>query len=50
MTPQAGGKVDKTHPAQFGRILRQSSIEMIAACPPGRGLVRSLALPRIRIG
>jgi transposase len=33
-TPKAGGKVDKTHPTQFGRALRQLGIEMIAAYSP----------------
>jgi hypothetical protein len=33
-TPEAGGKVDKEHPTQFGRALRQLGIEMIAAYSP----------------
>lgn len=33
-TPEAGGKVDKTNPTQFGRALRQLGIEMIAAYSP----------------
>lgn len=33
-TPQAGGKVDKHNPTQFGRALRQLGIEMIAAYSP----------------
>jgi transposase len=33
-TPTAGGKVDKTHPTQFGRALKQLGIEMIAAYSP----------------
>jgi hypothetical protein len=33
-TPQAGGKVDKAHPTQFGRALRQLGIEMIPAYSP----------------
>jgi hypothetical protein len=32
--PEAGGKVDKEHPTQFGRALRQLGIEMIAAYSP----------------
>lgn len=33
-TPEAGGKVDKTNPTQFGRAMRQLGIEMIAAYSP----------------
>lgn len=33
-TPQAGGKVDKARPTQFGRALKQLGIEMIAAYSP----------------
>ena len=33
-TSTAGGKVDKTHPTQFGRALKQLGIEMIAAYSP----------------
>lgn len=33
-TPQAGGKVDKRNPTQFGRALGQLGIEMIAAYSP----------------
>jgi hypothetical protein len=33
-TPEAGGKVDKGNPTQFGRAMRQLSIEMIAAYSP----------------
>jgi hypothetical protein len=33
-TPKAGGKVDKEHPTQFGRALKQLGIEMIAAYSP----------------
>jgi Winged helix-turn helix len=33
-TPEAGGKVDKEHPTQFGRAMRQLGIEMIAAYSP----------------
>ena len=33
-TPQAGGKVDKDNPTQFGRALAQLGIEMIAAYSP----------------
>ena len=33
-TPQAGGKVDKANPTQFGRALAQLGIEMIAAYSP----------------
>lgn len=33
-TPEAGGKVDKNHPTQFGRALGQLGIQMIAAYSP----------------
>lgn len=33
-TPEAGGKVDKTNPTQFGRAMKQLGIEMIAAYSP----------------
>lgn len=33
-TPEAGGKVDKENPTQFGRALRQLGIEMIPAYSP----------------
>lgn len=33
-TPEAGGKVDKSHPTQFGRALAQLGIEMIPAYSP----------------
>lgn len=33
-TPEAGGKVDKENPTQFGRALKQLGIEMIAAYSP----------------
>ena len=33
-TPEAGGKVDKNNPTQFGRALKQLGIEMIAAYSP----------------
>lgn len=33
-TPEAGGKVDKDNPTQFGRAMRQLGIEMIAAYSP----------------
>lgn len=33
-TPQAGGKVDKDHPTQFGQAMRQLGIDMIAAYSP----------------
>lgn len=33
-TPEAGGKVDKTNPTQFGRAMRHLGIEMIAAYSP----------------
>ena len=33
-TPEAGGKVDKSNPTQFGRTLKQLGIEMIAAYSP----------------
>jgi hypothetical protein len=34
ITPEAGGKVAKEHPTQFGRAMRQLGIEMIAAYSP----------------
>lgn len=59
-TPEAGGKVDKKNPTQFGRALKQLGIEMIAAySPQARGrservfsthqsrLVKELALHNI---
>lgn len=33
-TPEAGGKVDKENPTQFGRAMKQLGIEMIAAYSP----------------
>jgi transposase len=33
-TPEAGGKVDKRNPTQFGRAMRRLGIEMIAAYSP----------------
>jgi transposase len=33
-TPEAGGKVDKSHPTQFGRALKRLGIEQIAAYSP----------------
>jgi len=33
-TPQAGGKVDKDHPTQFGQTMRHLGIDMIAAYSP----------------
>jgi len=33
-TPEAGGKVDKDHPTQFGRAMKQLGIEMIAVYSP----------------
>ena len=33
-TPEAGGKVDKNNPTQFGRAMRHLGIEMIAAYSP----------------
>ena len=33
-TPQAGGKVDKNNPTQFGRAMKQLGIEMIPAYSP----------------
>jgi len=33
-TPEAGGKVDKNNPTQFGRAMAQLGIEMIAAYSP----------------
>jgi transposase len=33
-TPEAGGKVDKSNPTQFGRAMRQLGIEMIPAYSP----------------
>lgn len=59
-TPEAGGKIDRRSPTQFGRALQQLGIEMIAAySPQARGrserafrthqerLVRELALAGI---
>ena len=34
LTPEAGGKVDKANPTQFGRALGQLGIQMIAAYSP----------------
>lgn len=34
LTPEGGGKVDKAHPTQFGRALKQLGIDMIAAYSP----------------
>ncbi len=34
LTPEAGGKVDKTQPTQFGRAMAQLGIQMIAAYSP----------------
>ena len=61
LTEQAGGKVDRERPTQFGRAMRQLGIEMIAAySPQARGrserafathqqrLPRELARARIR--
>ena len=60
-TPEAGGKVDKTNPTQFGKAMRHLGIEMIAAySPQARGrserafrthqdrLVKELALAGIK--
>lgn len=33
-TPEAGGKVDKKHPTQFGQVMQRLRIEMIAAYSP----------------
>lgn len=33
-TPEEGGKVDKEHPTQFGRAMKQMGIEMIPAYSP----------------
>lgn len=33
-TPEAGGKVDKTNPTQFGRAMQQLGIQMVAAYSP----------------
>jgi hypothetical protein len=33
-TPEVGGKVDRDHPTQFGRAMKQLGIEMIAAYSP----------------
>ena len=33
-TPEAGGKVDRERPTQFGRAMRQLGVEMIPACSP----------------
>ena len=32
--PQAGGKVDRDNPTQFGRAMRQLGVEMIPAYSP----------------
>lgn len=61
LTPEAGGKVDKLNPTQFGRAMKQLGIEMIPAySPEARGrsermfqtlqerLPRELALAGIR--
>jgi transposase len=61
LTPEAGGKVDRRSPTQFGRAMQQLGIEMIAAySPQARGrserafrthqerLVRELAAADIR--
>lgn len=34
LTPEAGGKVDREHPTQFGRAMKQLGIEMIPAYSP----------------
>ena len=34
LMPEAGGKVDKRQPTQFGRAMGQSGIQMIAAYSP----------------
>jgi hypothetical protein len=34
LTPEAGGKVDKSQPTQFGRAMQQLGIQMIAAYSP----------------
>ena len=34
LTPEAGGKVDRTRPTQFGRAMRQLGVEMIPAYSP----------------
>ena len=34
LTPEAGGKVDKTQPTQFGRAMGQLGVQMIAAYSP----------------
>ena len=33
-TPEAGGKVDRERPTQFGRAMRQLGVEMIPAYSP----------------
>jgi hypothetical protein len=33
-TPEVGGKVDREHPTQFGRAMKQLGVEMIAAYSP----------------
>jgi hypothetical protein len=49
-TPEAGGKVDKENPTQFGRALRQLGIKMIPAySPEARGARNGRLLP-IRTG
>jgi len=50
-TPEAGGKVDKTHLTQFGRAMKQLGIEMIPAySPEARGREPSGRLAPIRRG
>ena len=33
-TPEAGGKVDKANPTQFGRAMARLGVEMVPACSP----------------
>ncbi len=48
-TPQAGGKVDKDNPTQFGRAMKQLGVDMIAAySPEARGRSeRAFGTPRV---
>lgn len=51
LTPEAGGKVDKTQPTQFGRAMGQLGIQMIAAySPQARGRSeRAFGTPQERL-
>ena len=47
-SPEAGGKVDRDNPTQFGRAMRQLGVEMIPAYSPDPGTVRAHVPPRNR--